>query len=354
MRVLFFKRMGSIIVFFFGVLLWSANHFGTAHAQTYQPYANLFENHSFSKEGKTLPYRLMKPKGFDASKRYPLHIALHGAPERGTNNEQQVSTTSLCVAPWAVDSERTVRPAFVLAPQCPPDQEWVALHWSDCGAKLPPAASMAWPGRFVLDLIDSLCREFPSIDTTRIYLSGGSMGGVGTWYLCQYRPDRFAAAFPVTGAGDTTLPMSFVNNIPVWTFAGSLDDVVPVSATRSMIAAIRRAGGDPHYNEITGEGHTNALIGGAAANPEVHAWLFSQTKRSTTVEFHTIPSNRHVDKSAVFVSIAGFRNASGSISGVTRINDLMGRIILPNESRGRQQGRSRTAILVNIKNVPKQ
>jgi predicted peptidase len=305
------------------VLFCTLNMSGIAYA--YSPYSNLFEKDSLVKEGKKLPYRLMKPKNFDASKHYPLHITLHGAPERGTNNEAQVGASSVCVAPWALDSERTARPAFVFAPQCPPDQEWVGVHWNDCGAKLPPVASMAWPGRFVLDVIDTLCRKFPSIDTNRIYISGGSMGGVGTWYLCQYRPDRFAAAFPQCGSGDTTLPMSFVNKIPVWTFAGSKDSVTPYWATRAMIAAIKRAGGNPIYTEIAGEGHTVSLIGGAAANLAVHVWLFSQLKQTNSVELHIFSIDRRSDSYiGRFCLVNEYRN---SISGM-QIYDLRGRAII--------------------------
>jgi predicted peptidase len=330
-----------VFVLLKAILFCSLDMGGIAYA--YSPYSNLFEKDSLVKEGKKLPYRLMKPKNFDTSKHYPLHITLHGAPERGTNNEAQVSVSSVCVAPWALDSERTTRPAFVFAPQCPPDQEWVGVHWNDCGAKLPPVASMAWPGRFVLDMIDTLCRKFPCIDTNRIYISGGSMGGVGTWYLCQYRPDRFTAAFPQCGSGDTTLPMPFVNNIPVWTFAGSKDSVTPYWATRAMIATIRRAGGNPIYTEIAGEGHTVSLIGGAAANGAVHVWLFNQTKQSTSVELHIVSGDqRSDDYIGLYSLLSGFRKSTGGI----QIYDLRGRTVIQGGNSGQLSDRKASSIII--------
>jgi poly(3-hydroxybutyrate) depolymerase len=357
MKLLLFKRILLSFVLLAALGFRLNDNYGIANAQSYQPYANLFEKRSLTKEGKTLPYRLMKPKNYDASKHYPLHITLHGAPERGNNNETQVGITSLCVAPWAVDSERTSRPAFVLAPQCPSGQEWIGVHWGSCGAKLPPVSSMAWPGRFVLDLIDSICIEFPSIDTNRIYISGGSMGGVGTWYLCQYRPERFAAAFPICGSGDTTLPDAFVK-IPLWTFAGTADYEVPYTATRAMVAAIKRAGGKPHYTEVPGEGHTNKLIGGAAQNHEVHVWLFNQTKKSTTIQFLINNDKQHNTIPASYSCfITGIQNKIRSTREITYIYDFLGRNFMPSNNIGYTKKQSTTGIFIyktnnscNVKN----
>jgi poly(3-hydroxybutyrate) depolymerase len=203
---------------------------------------------------------------------------------------------------------------------------------------------MAWPGRFVLDLIDSLRAEFAAIDTNRIYISGGSMGGVGTWYLCQYKPGLFAAAFPICGSGDTTLPNAYVN-LPLWTFAGTADNEVPYSATRAMIAAIKRAGGNPRYTEVAGEGHTNTLIGGAAQNRDVHVWLFNQTKATTSVH---LSSARSCPKEATSTGHTGiFRMVTlNSPPGMPFQIDLMGRSVTIHNSTAHASGEKAPALYI--------
>src|SRR5262249_5923284 len=150
----------------------------------------------FKENGKELPYRLMKPEGYDASKKYPLVIFLHGAGERGTDNEKQLVHG---VPQFASKENREKYPCFLIAPQCPDKQSWVNVDWSAEPHTIPkePAES----AKLVLNLIQSLQKEY-SVDPKRIYITGLSMGGYGTWDLLARKPELFAAAVPICGGGD--------------------------------------------------------------------------------------------------------------------------------------------------------
>src|SRR4051812_3154963 len=120
-------------------------------------------------DGKALPYRLMKPRDYDPARTYPLVLFLHGAGERGTDNEAQLK---LGVPEFV--KRREQYPCFLVVPQCPPGGRWVEVdHRAD---RVVQPAEPSEPLRLTLELIDSLRKEF-SIDAQRIYVTGISMGG---------------------------------------------------------------------------------------------------------------------------------------------------------------------------------
>ena len=123
-------------------------------------------------------------------------------------------------------------------------------------------------------LIDSLVKNL-NIDKNRIYITGLSMGGFGVWDAISRWPDKFAAAVPVCGGGDTA-KAAMIKDIPIWTFHGDKDNLVMTSRSRDMIAAIKKAGGNPKYTEYTATGH-NAWDK-AYSEKDMYLWLFSQTK----------------------------------------------------------------------------
>jgi predicted peptidase len=126
----------------------------------------------------------------------------------------------------------------------------------------------------VFDLIEALCNEH-HIDKDRIYLTGVSMGGYGTWDLISRRPELFAAAIPVCGGGDPAQAEKLAK-LPIWAFHGDADPLVPVQRLRDMIAAIKKAGGTPKSTEHKGVGHDawNATY----RDNNVLDWLFAQKK----------------------------------------------------------------------------
>jgi lysophospholipase L1-like esterase/poly(3-hydroxybutyrate) depolymerase len=218
--------------------------------------------------GQTIPYRLLVPRGYDASRKYPLVLFFHGAGERGTDNQAQlVHGTSLFLQP----GNRDRFACLVLAPQCPQGQQWVDMPWgTDSGSRpAQPSAAM----QRALEALEAVTREF-SVDTNRLYVTGLSMGGYATWDCMTRYPDRFAAGAPVCGGGDETTVTAAVAHVPVWAFHSEDDGAVKVKRSRNMVQAMRAAGGQPKYFEYYGLGH--GCWGRAYGEPELLPWMFAQ------------------------------------------------------------------------------
>ncbi|HPG39630.1 MAG TPA: T9SS type A sorting domain-containing protein [bacterium] len=186
----------------------------------------------------TLPYRLCQPDFYNPENKYPLVLALHGAGERGTDNEIHIQVHRMATS-WADSANQKNYPCFVVAPQCPADNKWVDCDWS-IGHYSIAETPISNEVETVNDLLDSLIREFP-IDTNKIYITGLSMGGYGTWDMISRYPHRFAAAIPMSGGGDSTFA-SQIKHIPVWAFHGEKDTTVPPAGSRDMVTALERAG----------------------------------------------------------------------------------------------------------------
>ena len=200
----------------------------------------------------SLRYRLMTPPDVRPGRKYPLVVFLHGSGQRGRDNQAQLRGLPGRMA----DAKLRERfPCFLVAPQCPAGSDWVRRADT------------------LEALIESLLKAQP-IDRRRIYLTGFSMGGFGTWELAVRRPELFAAVAPICGGGDSGRASKLVG-VPVWAVHGDADDVVPVEQSRRMIEAIRAAGGSPRYSELPGVGHNGSTF--AYFNPgEVVPWLFRQ------------------------------------------------------------------------------
>jgi predicted peptidase len=224
----------------------------------------LLEKREFGSGKSVLPYRLMKPEGYDGSKDYPLVVFLHGAGERGKDNKAQLKHG---VKDFASDAARKKHPCFLIAPQCPSGQSWAAFRGGFAKAPTTPAKQ-------VLALIAELRKEF-KIDPKRIYLTGLSMGGYGTWDLLAREPGLFAAGLPVCGGGDPATAEK-IAKIPLWVFHGDKDTAVPVERSRTMVEAVKKAGGEPKYTEYKGVGHDSWTA--TYKDAKVRDWLFAQKK----------------------------------------------------------------------------
>lgn len=233
--------------------------------------ADLLEKKTYTNDaGKTLPFRLLKPENYDPKKKYPLVIFLHGAGERGKDNTAQLIHG---VPEFAKEENRKKYPCFLIAPQCPKDEKWSVVDWRKSFVKFSKEPS--GPGSLVLQLIAGMQHEY-SIDPKRIYLTGLSMGGYGTWDLLARRPDLFAAAVPVCGGGDPATAKK-IAKIPVWVFHGDKDEAVKVERSREMVKALKAAGGHPKYTEYPGVGHASWVP--AYKDPAMMKWLFAQKKK---------------------------------------------------------------------------
>jgi predicted peptidase len=226
-----------------------------------------FDKLLYINEKDTLPYRLLRPENLQAKNKFPLVIFLHGAGERGNDNEVHIKhIASLFLDP----QKRKQFPCFVLAPQCPTQIMWAA-HDRD-GSRLVMRKKPTVPMTMVIELIEKIESEFP-IDASRIYVTGLSMGGYGTWDLIARFPDRFAAAVPICGGGDPATAPS-VSHLPLWAFHGALDRVVVPRLSRVMIRALQDAGGVPGYTEYPDVGHNS--WDNAYTDPYLLPWMFDQ------------------------------------------------------------------------------
>lgn len=218
-----------------------------------------------------LAYRLLKPEHIEPGKQYPVVLFLHGAGERGTDNRVQLLYFPELMAS---DAYRARYPCFLVAPQCPPDEKWVDVDWSD--KESTPSTGLNEQSRAAIAILDELEQKYP-IDRRREYLTGLSMGGYGTWALAEAFPDRFAAVVPICGGGDER-QAARLKNVPIWAVHGAEDKAVPVERSRKMIQAIRDAGGRPRYTEYPGVAHNSWTP--AYTDPEgVVPWMFHQAKR---------------------------------------------------------------------------
>ena len=115
--------------------------------------------------------------------------------------------------------------------------------------------------RLVIELLKQARNEY-TIDSRRIYVTGLSMGGFGTFDLIERHPELFAAAVPICGGGDESAAEK-IAKIPLWVFHGAKDKVVPVNRSRKMVEAVKKAGADPRYTEYPNGGHDSWKIGRA-------------------------------------------------------------------------------------------
>ncbi len=232
--------------------------------------------------GNVVAYRLLKPTGYDAMSRarhaVPLLIWLHGSAERGTDNKKQLYSG---VWEYAADDVRAKYNCFIMAPQCPYTMGWADTTGAPGSREVARATSnyrLAEKPNAVTEIlirtIENLEKEFPSLDGDRVYITGASMGGFGTWELIMRRPDLFAAAAPVCGGGDET-QAARVAKLPVWMFHGEKDEAVKVQASRNMHAALKALGAPVFYREVPGAPHA---IGDPTMRPDMLEWLFAQRR----------------------------------------------------------------------------
>ncbi len=219
-----------------------------------------------SAEGESLNYRIHVPQSLPAGRKVPLILFFHGAGERGDDNLAQLKhgVTEL------IRYSMTNGEAVVIAPQCPAGMQWVNTNWSAPSHVMPSMPST--PMKLALLLLQDTLAKLP-VDPARVYVTGISMGGYGTWDILQRKPDLFAAAIPICGGGDASLAPK-IKQVPTWVFHGDKDAAVPVSRSRDMVKALQACGGKVQYREYPNAGHN--VWTRTYADRAVLDWLFAQ------------------------------------------------------------------------------
>lgn len=242
-------------------------------------------------DGTELPYRLYVPEDYDASKNYSFLLFLHGAGNRGNDNESQVKVNTglidriingeeITYGDTKIDSSKEF---IIVAPQCASDYQWVDTSWAVTPdpsynlSEVPQSQYMT----AVVELLDKMKNDY-SLNSDRLYVSGLSMGGFGTWDLIMRYPDLFAAAIPMGGAGDTKMA-SEIAKTPVWTFHQLQDPVVAPNGTLAMVRALCEVGASVKFTPYF-DGVHNAWTKGFA-EPDMLNWLYSHTKNKVKIAF---------------------------------------------------------------------
>jgi predicted peptidase len=216
--------------------------------------------------GDTLNYRRLI-SDYDPTSKYPLVVFLHGSGERGNDNEAQLKWG---VMNFASDQNMKLHPSIVIAPQCPDSLTWGNYSYLDMSLLPTPTKPM----KLVIELIEQSIKTLP-VDTSRIYITGLSMGGYGTFDAISRNPDLFAAAVPVCGGGDPTMAPS-IAHIPIWIFHGALDRAVPPAHSQNMVEALIKSGANPGYTQYPEVGHFAWVP--AYSYPMMMEWLFRQRR----------------------------------------------------------------------------
>ena len=228
-----------------------------------------FERHCHvSQSGDTLRYRFLRPENMKKNKKYPLVVFLHGAGERGSDNQKQLVHGGQM---WLNPVNRENHPCFVLAPQCPEGRRWSDVSRYSSQDKGEGLSSMMEP---LKDLITE-CIAMPGVDPDRVYISGLSMGGVGTFDMCVTYPELFAAAIPICGSVRPEL-LKNAKKIKFRIYHGDKDFVVPFEGSRKAYRKLKRLGADVTYIERAGVNH--GVWNDAFNDPEYLNWMFRQHK----------------------------------------------------------------------------
>lgn len=238
----------------------------------------LFEEKMFeTKEGQSIPYRMLLPENYNSDTSYPLVIFLHGAGERGNDNEKQLIHG---VQVFLDSANRKAFPCIVIAPQCPKEDYWGSVKVDRSSYPLNLDFNYKYPITTALDLVLMLTKESIKtlpVNKNQVYISGLSMGGMGTLEAICREPKLFAAAVAVCGGADVEAFGKKQANFPLWLFHGNVDGVVSVEHSQQLYDKLKKLHGKVKYTEYKDVNHNSWE--NAYAEPDLLPWLFSQKKK---------------------------------------------------------------------------
>jgi predicted peptidase len=238
---------------------------------------SLYQKKEFTYGSNILPYRILYPENYNPSKKYPLVLFLHGAGERGSDNEKQLTHGAKIFLDAA---NRKNFPAIVLFPQCPETEFWPAVKIDNSKQPIQILFDYTMPANWPLVAANSLVQHMIAdgvADAKRVYITGLSMGGMGTFESVYRYPKLYAAAMPICGGGDTALYDARVKKVPFWVFHGSVDEIVDVKLSQQMVQKLQQFKVRVRYSEYPGVNHNS--WDNAFAEPDFIKWMFQQKRK---------------------------------------------------------------------------
>jgi predicted peptidase len=210
------------------------------------------EKHFENKNGgPSMNYLLFLPQGYDqGTNSWPLILFLHGSGESGTN----LAKVKVHGIPNIVEQKK--------------DFPFIAVS--------PQSRGGGWNAEALNSLLDEVCSQY-RVDKDRVYLTGLSMGGAGTWSLAIAHPEKFAAIAPICGRG-TPASASRVKDLPIWVFHGGKDPTVPIAQSEAMVKALKDLGAEPKFTVYPDAGHDSWTV--TYNNPELYTWFLAQKRQS--------------------------------------------------------------------------
>ena len=241
-----------------------------------------FKREQYISEGDTLNYRILFPKEFSEEKEYPLILVLHGAGERGDNNESQLVHGGDL---FLKDENREKYPAVVIFPQAPKEDYWAKVEVKrdtmpfqfDFKNEEAPTKSL----KLVMKLMDSVVEQ-SFVNSDRVYVGGLSMGGMGTYELLYKKPEMFAAAFAICGGANPEIAKAYPKGFNIWIFHGEKDDIVPPRFSKRMAREINHNGGNAKLSLYPDDNHNS--WDSAFSEPYLLEWLLSHERNEDSVK----------------------------------------------------------------------
>lgn len=197
-----------------------------------------------------MKYLLSLPENYDEKEKWPLVLFLHGAGERG----EDLNLVTVHGPPKLIKNGKEF-PFIVVSPQCPEDQLWQPVE--------------------LTALLNDIEKKY-KVDKDRIYVTGLSMGGFGTWSLAAYTPYRFAALVPICGGGEKFW-VKKIKHVPIWVFHGAKDTAVPLERSQTLVDVLKKEKSDVKFTVYPEAAHDSWTK--TYDNPEVYEWLLQQVRK---------------------------------------------------------------------------
>lgn len=206
--------------------------------------------------GKLYPYLTFLPQDYDqTTHKYPLIIYLHGSSQRG-NDLNRLKSYGM---PKYFENGGKIN-SIVIAPQCPNGKLWNTEDW-------------------LLTTFNELKEKY-RIDLDRVYLTGVSMGGGGTFELAKKYPDMFAAIAPLCAWQSNVTELCKLKNLPIWTLHGENDYTVPISETEEKVSVLKQCNANIRYTRLLNEGHSIHWIYENPTQYDVYSWMLKHRRKT--------------------------------------------------------------------------